>query len=147
MKISALLYTVSTLFYCSQVFAQDPKQNNELTATQMEKMQKLMDNQAKTIERLTNTLPTMTGTLNSITKWGKKLEGVRKERHERVAKQTAALNKKTEEVLALIDNGKKTHAKIKALGIKWTPIGVGNIDSERSKHFDGIRKEVLKLTK
>lgn len=115
------------------------------TPEEIKQMQKLQEMQQKSLESMNNSLPKMSDFMNSMTGIATKLEKMKRERSDRVQAKTVELETKVQEVLALVDAGKKSRAKIMAITIKWTDIGVINIDQERTKHFDDIRNELLLL--
>jgi hypothetical protein len=121
------------------------QQMTEQQQQKMEQLQKMQEMQEKSLESMTKSLPTMSGFMNSMTGVASKFEEMKKERSDIVQKKTDELEARVEEVLALLDAGKKSRAKLKALSIKWTPIGTAHVDKERAEHFDYIRKEVIDL--
>jgi hypothetical protein len=142
---------IAALIFSQEALSQTTGGSTISSEDKNKNIEQLMKSQSKIYESMTESmtksLPSMTDALTGMTGVLKKLEGMKEERNKTVTKQTSELNIKTDEVLTLIDKGKKSRAKIKALGIKWTPIGVGHVDAERSAHFDGIREEVLELIK
>ena len=89
---------------------------------EMEQLQRMQEMQQKSFESMTKSLPRMSSFMNSMMGAATKLEEMKKERSDIVHTKTAELEAKIEEVLALVDEGKKSHAKLKALLIKWTPM-------------------------
>lgn len=133
-----------SLFLCvlvTPVLAQQTIEQQQ----EMEQLQKMQEMQQKSIESMTKSLPTMSGFMNSMIGAAGKLEEMKKERSDIVQTKTDELEARVEEVLALLDAGKKSRAKLKALSIKWTPIGTAHVDKEREEYFDNIRKEVINL--
>ena len=117
----------------------------QITEQELEQLEKLQEMQLKSLEGLTNTLPSMSGFMKLIVGAANKIEKIKKERSGLVRTLTKDLEAKVEEVLTLIDEDKKPRAKLKALSIKWTPIGDSEVDQERTKYFDDLREEVLKV--
>jgi len=112
---------------------------------EMEQLQKMQELQLKSLEGMTKSLPSMSGFMNSMMDAAGKLEEMKKEQSDIVRAKTAELEARVEEDMTLLDAGTKSRAKLKALSIKWTPMGTSHVDKERSEHFDNIRKEVLEL--
>ena len=139
-NIIAMLLLFS--IFAAPAFAQKMTEQQQ---QEMEQLQKMQEMQQKSLESMTKSLPTMSSFMNSMMGAATKLEEMKKERSDIVHTKTAELEAKIEEVLALVDEGKKSHAKLKALLIKWTPIGQSDIDKERTEHFDNLRKEVLEF--
>ena len=133
---------MTLIIVTTSVLAQE---NDEDMQVHIEQLQKMQEMQEKSLQNLTNAMPTMSGFLNTMMGFAQKLEGMEKDRSELVHKRTKELDAKVEYVLELIDDGKISRAKLKALSIKWTAIGQSKIDEERTKHFDSIREELLAL--
>lgn len=111
----------------------------------MEELQKMQEMQQKSMDIMTNSLPTISSFMNSIIGATRKLEEMKKERINIFQTKTDELEAKVEEVLELLDAGKKSRAKLKALSIKWTPIGTAHLDKEREEYFDNIRNKLIDL--
>ena len=74
-----------------------------------------------------------------------KFEEMKRERSNIVQAKTEELEARVNEVLVLFDAGQQSRAKLKALSIKWTPIGTTDVDEERGEHFSKIRDELITL--
>jgi hypothetical protein len=116
-----------------------------MTEQELDQLEKIQEMQQKSLEGMTKSLPSISGFMELMMGAANKIEKIKKERSDIVHALTEDLEAKVEEVLILIDEDKKSRAKLKALSIKWTPIGDINIDQERTKHFDDLREEVLKV--
>lgn len=127
--------------FAAPAFAQQMTEQQQ----EMEQLQKMQELQQKSLEGMTKSLPSMSGFMNSMMDGLGKLEEMKKEQSDIVWAKTAELEARVEEVITLLDAGKKSRAKFKALSIKWTPMGISHVDKERSEHFDNIRKEVLEV--
>ena len=117
----------------------------ELTPQELEQIQQLQQMQQQSLDSVSKSLPSMSGFMNSMTGAIKKLDEIDASRNQRALTQTKQLELTIEEVLDLFDAGKKSRAKIRALSIKWTPIGSNKIDDERTQHFENVRGELLSI--
>lgn len=115
-------------------------QDSEQLVEQMERLQKL---QIDSIEQMNKALPKSSAFFNSIIGGIQKLEEMENERRDRIEEKNAVLEEQVRDVLELLDAGKTSHAKLKALLIRWSPIGITDIDSERTEHFEKIKDELL----
>jgi len=138
LRIVTIAYIVFTSFL-SHAHAQ------QMTEQELDQLEKIQEMQQKSLEGMTKSLPSISGFMELMMGAANKIEKIKKERSDIVHALTEDLEAKVEEVLILIDEDKKSRAKLKALSIKWTPIGDINIDQERTKHFDDLREEVLKV--
>ena len=112
-NIIAMLLLFS--IFAAPAFAQKMTEQQQ---QEMEQLQKMQEMQQKSLESMTKSLPTMSSFMNSMMGAATKLEEMKKERSDIVHTKTAELEAKIEEVFALVDEGKKSHAKLKALLIK-----------------------------
>jgi len=134
------LICLSFFMFSPVAFSDEAKQG--LTDAQIEQMGKLQEIQERQMRVIQGALPTISTTLSSF---AVKLEAMKQDRYERVNKQSNELDKKVDYVISLVENKKTLIAKIKAMGIKWTPIGVRDIDTDKSAHYSEIRKQLLSM--
>jgi DNA-binding GntR family transcriptional regulator len=125
-----------------------PTLAQQMTEEEQEQLENLIELQQQSLESydvMVKSLPTVSGFLNSMVDVLDKADDMNKEQNDIIQAKTAELEARVEEVMALLDAGNKSRAKLKALSIKWTPIGKRDIDKERTEHFENIRKEALEI--
>ena len=140
--MSKLIPLICLSFFMLSPVAFSDEEKQGLTDAQIEQMRKLQEIQERQMQVIQGAVPSISTALSSF---AVKLEAMKQDRYERVTKQSNELDKKVDKVISLIERKKTSIAKIKAMGIKWTPIGVRDIDTDKSAHYIEIRKQLLSM--